>query len=117
MKTPRCGAMSFALALLLGMTTICAAKTFVYVSNALDGNIDAYSMDTSTGSLTPIGKAEAGKLVMPMATSPRITLCEKPVEIVTVVIARRTSPNGQAAWRSVGPASGMTLAEEPMVQA
>ena len=27
-------------------------------------------MDTSTGSLTPIGKAEAGKLVMPMAVSP-----------------------------------------------
>jgi 6-phosphogluconolactonase len=70
MKTPRSGATSFALALLLGMTTICAAKTFVYVSNAQDGNIDAYSMDTSTGSLTLIGKAEAGKLVMPMAVSP-----------------------------------------------
>src|SRR5277367_6152107 len=70
MKTPRSGATSFALALLLGMTTICAAKTFVYVSNALDGNIDAYTMDTSTGSLTPIGKVEAGKLVMPMAVSP-----------------------------------------------
>jgi hypothetical protein len=64
--------MSFALALLLaiGTTTICAAKTFVYVSNAQDGNIDAYTMDTSTGSLTPIGKVEAGKLVMPMAVSP-----------------------------------------------
>ncbi|MDI4233525.1 beta-propeller fold lactonase family protein [Bradyrhizobium sp. 31Argb] len=49
---------------------MCAAKTFVYVSNAQDGNIDAYTMDTSTGSLTPIGKAEAGKLVMPMAVSP-----------------------------------------------
>ena len=70
MKTPRSGATGFALALLLaiGTTTICAAKTFVYVSNALDGNIDAYTMDTSTGSLTPIGKA--GKLVMPMAVSP-----------------------------------------------
>ena len=64
--------MSFALALLLaiGTMTICAAKTFVYVSNAQDGNIDAYTMDTSSGSLTPIGKAEAGKLVMPMAVSP-----------------------------------------------
>jgi 6-phosphogluconolactonase len=72
MKTPRSAATSFALALLLaiGTTAICAAKTFVYVSNALDGNIDAYTMDTSTGSLTPIGKAEAGKLVMPMAVSP-----------------------------------------------
>ena len=72
MKTARSGAMSFALALLLaiGTTTICAAKTFVYVSNAQDGNIDAYTIDTSTGSLTPIGKVEAGKLVMPMAVSP-----------------------------------------------
>jgi 6-phosphogluconolactonase len=47
-----------------------SAKTFVYVSNAQDGNIDAYSMDQNTGTLTPIGKAEAGKLVMPMAVSP-----------------------------------------------
>ena len=72
MKTPRSAATSFAMALLLaiGTTAICAAKTFVYVSNAQDGNIDAYTMDTSTGSLTPIGKAEAGKLVMPMAVSP-----------------------------------------------
>lgn len=72
MKTPRSGATSLALALLfaIGATSICAAKTFVYVSNAQDGNIDAYTMDTSSGSLTPIGKAEAGKLVMPMAVSP-----------------------------------------------
>src|SRR5258705_5535839 len=46
------------------------AKTFVYVSNEQDGNIDAYIMDTSTGALTPIGKAEAAKLVMPMTVSP-----------------------------------------------
>lgn len=47
-----------------------SAKTFVYVSNAQDGNIDAYTMDKSSGALTPVGKAEAGKLVMPMAASP-----------------------------------------------
>jgi 6-phosphogluconolactonase len=47
-----------------------AAKTFVYVSNAQDGNIDAYSMDMSTGALTSIGKVDAAKLVMPMAVSP-----------------------------------------------
>jgi hypothetical protein len=51
MKTPRSAVTSFAMALLLaiGTTAICAAKTFVYVSNAQDGNIDAYTMDTSTG--------------------------------------------------------------------
>jgi 6-phosphogluconolactonase len=72
MKTLRSGARSLALALLfaIGAISICAAKTFVYVSNAQDGNIDAYTMDTSTGALTPIGKAEASKLVMPMTVGP-----------------------------------------------
>jgi 6-phosphogluconolactonase len=46
------------------------AKTFVYVSNAQDGNIDAYVLDKGSGALTPVGKAEAAKLVMPMAVSP-----------------------------------------------
>jgi 6-phosphogluconolactonase len=46
------------------------AKTFVYVSNAQDGNIDTYNMDMSTGALTPVGKTEAAKLVMPMTLSP-----------------------------------------------
>jgi uncharacterized membrane protein (DUF485 family) len=51
MKTPRSGATSFALALLLaiGTTTVSAVKTFVYVSNAQNGNIDAYTMDMRTG--------------------------------------------------------------------
>ena len=57
-------------ALWLGAMTPVAARTFVYVSNAQDGNIDAYTMDTSTGALTSIGKTEAGKLVMPLAISP-----------------------------------------------
>ncbi len=44
MKTPRSGATSVALALLfvIGVTSMSVAKTFVYVSNAQDGNIDAY---------------------------------------------------------------------------
>ena len=58
MKTLRSGARSLALALLfaIGAISICAAKTFVYVSNAQDGNIDAYTMDTSTGALTPMAR-------------------------------------------------------------
>ena len=62
MKTPRSGATSFVLALLcvVGVTSMSVAKTFVYVSNAQDGNIDAYVMDMSTGALTSIGKSEAG---------------------------------------------------------
>jgi 6-phosphogluconolactonase len=46
------------------------AKTFVYVSSAADGVIDIYTLDAKTGALAPAGKAEAGKLVMPMAISP-----------------------------------------------
>src|ERR1700736_2743996 len=72
MKTPTTQAASLALALLLtiGASSFCVAKTFVYVSNAQDGNIDAFALDAGTGALTPIGKAEAAKLVMPMAVSP-----------------------------------------------
>lgn len=72
MKMPKSAAASVALALLfvIGVTSMSVAKTFVYVSNAQDGNIDAYTMDMSTGALTPIGKAEAAKLVMPMTVSP-----------------------------------------------
>jgi 6-phosphogluconolactonase len=63
---------SLALALLfaIGATSMSMAKTFVYVSNAQDGNIDTYTMDMNTGALTSVGKAEAAKLVMPMAVSP-----------------------------------------------
>jgi 6-phosphogluconolactonase len=72
MKTSRSGTTSLALALLfaIGVTSMSAAKTFVYVSNAQDGNIDSYIMDTSTGALTTIGKTEVAKLVMPMTVSP-----------------------------------------------
>src|ERR1700730_10073664 len=72
MKTSRSGATSLALALLfvIGVTSMSAPKTFVYVSNAQDGNTRAFARDAGAGALTPIGKAEAGKLVMPMAVSP-----------------------------------------------
>ncbi len=63
--------LSFAtLALCAAGVAPASAKTFVYVSNAQDGNIDAYTLDKSKGTLTSIGKTEAGKLVMPMAVSP-----------------------------------------------
>jgi len=52
------------------MAGAASAKTFVYVAAAADGTIDAYSLDTATGALTALGKAEAGKSVMPLVTSP-----------------------------------------------
>jgi 6-phosphogluconolactonase len=59
-----------AAALSAAISTGALAKTFVYVSAASAGMIDAYAMDEATGMLTPISKFEAGKAVMPMATSP-----------------------------------------------
>src|SRR5262245_27483148 len=69
---PNRAAKSLACALLFafGAITMSTAKTFVYVSNAQDGNIDRSLMAAGPGSLTPIGKADAGKLVMPMNVSP-----------------------------------------------
>ena len=57
MKT-KSGAAGVALALLFvaAVTSMSEAKTFVYVSNSQDGNIDAFLMDTTTGALTSIGK-------------------------------------------------------------
>ena len=47
-----------------------ASATFVYVSNAEDGDIGVYRMNTATGELQPGARATASKHVMPMAVSP-----------------------------------------------
>jgi 6-phosphogluconolactonase len=104
MKMPGSAATSVALALLLviGVTSMSAAKTFVYVSNAQDGNIDAYMMDTSTGALTPIGKTEAAKLVMPMTVSPSkkhlyAVIRSQPTRVLTYAIDPATGALTQKA--------------------
>jgi len=104
MKMPRSVATSVALALLfvIGVTSMSVAKTFVYVSNAQDGNIDAYIMDTSTGALTPIGKAEAAKLVMPMTVSPSkkylyAVIRSQPTRVLTYAIDPATGALTQKA--------------------
>jgi 6-phosphogluconolactonase len=78
------------------------AKTFVYVSNAQDGNIDAYVLDMSSGALAPIGKTEAGKLVMPMAVSPSkkhlyAVVRSQPVRVLTYAIDPATGALSQKA--------------------
>lgn len=104
MKTPGSGATRFMLALLfvVGVTSMSEAKTFVYVSNAQDGNIDAYVMDMSTGTLASIGKSEAGKLVMPMAVSPSkkhlyAVVRSQPVRVLTFAIDPATGALAQKA--------------------
>ena len=52
-----------AIAALAGTTFPAIAKTFVYVSNAEDGDIDAYVMDGESGALSSIGKMPAGIFV------------------------------------------------------
>src|SRR5215475_7246655 len=104
MKMPRSGMTSFALAVLfaIGATSMPMAKTFVYVSNAQDGNIDAYAMDMSTGALTPVGKAEAAKLVMPMTLSPNkkflyAVVRSQPTRVLTYAIDPATGALSQKA--------------------
>jgi 6-phosphogluconolactonase len=46
-----------------------SAATFVYVSNAEDGDIGTYTL-RSDGSLQPGARVKAGKVVMPMSVSP-----------------------------------------------
>jgi 6-phosphogluconolactonase len=53
-----------------GAVAAAHAQTFVYVSAAEDGVINSYRLDQSTGALSVLGTTPAGKLVMPMATSP-----------------------------------------------
>jgi 6-phosphogluconolactonase len=103
MKT-RSGAAGVALALLFvaGVTSMSEAKTFVYVSNAQDGNIDAFLMDTTTGALTSIGKAEAAKMVMPMAVSPNkkylyAVVRSQPTRVLTYAIDPATGALSQKA--------------------
>jgi len=104
MKTPGSVATSFVLALLcvVGVTSMSEAKTFVYVSNAQDGNIDAYVLDMSSGALASIGKTEAGKLVMPMAVSPSkkhlyAVVRSQPVRVLTFAIDPATGALSQKA--------------------
>jgi len=104
MKMPRSAATSVALALLfvIGVTSMAAARTFVYVSNAQDGNIDGYIMDTSTGALTSIGKADAAKLVMPMTVSPSkkylyAVIRSQPTRVLTYAIDPATGALTQKA--------------------
>ena len=63
--------MKAAIAILLSMLfgTPALAATFVYVSNADDGEIGTYTLQPD-GSLKPGQRIKAEKIVMPMAVSP-----------------------------------------------
>ena len=107
MRAPRMRAAGLAAAFLFvtGAASMSVAKTFVYVSNAQDGNIDAYIMDTSNGALTPIGKTDAAKLVMPMAVSPNkktlyAVIRSQPVRVLSYAI---DPANGKLTQKASAP--------------
>ena len=80
-------------ALMLGAGAVSAA-TYVYVSNAEDGDIGSYTLQAD-GSLQPGARTEAGKVVMPMAVSPDrrflfAAIRSKPFSAITYSIDRQT---------------------------
>jgi len=90
-----------ALSLLLMAAGTTQAATYVYVSNAEDGNIGMYTM-ASDGTLKPGDRVEAGKLVMPMSVSPDkrflfAAVRTKPFTAVTYAIDRKTGALKQVA--------------------
>src|SRR5580765_8466959 len=80
-----------ATATLIGSTPALAA-TFVYVSNADDGDIGVYQMQDS-GELQPGARVRAASVVMPMAVSPDQRFLyaasrSKPYQVHVYTIAR-----------------------------
>lgn len=87
--------------LLLMVSAVAHAATYVYVSNAEDGNIGMYTMG-SDGTLKPGDRVEAGKLVMPMSVSPDkrflfAAVRTKPFTAITYAIDRKTGTLKQVA--------------------
>jgi 6-phosphogluconolactonase len=67
------------------------AATFVYVSNAGDGNISVYKLNAGNGALQALGTAPAGMAVMPMAISPDrrylyASIRSKPYSVISYLI-------------------------------
>ena len=72
-----------------------SSKTFVYVSNAEDGDIATYTVRPDTGMLEPGPRVKAEKMVMPMAVSPdrrflHAAIRSKPYSVISYAIDART---------------------------
>jgi len=79
---------------LVASASAAPAATYVYVSNAEDGNIGTYTLQPD-GTLQPGARAEAGKVVMPMSVSPDkrflyAAIRSKPFAVMTYSIDRKT---------------------------
>src|SRR5215472_13082300 len=94
MKTFLGLASAIVLTVLMPLAGAAQAATFVYVSNAEDGDIGTYTL-LPDGSLRPGARVEAGKPVMPMAVSPDrrflyAAVRSKPFTVITYAIDRTT---------------------------
>jgi 6-phosphogluconolactonase len=81
-------------AALIGLASAAQAATFVYVSNAEDGNIGMYTLQPD-GTLQPGARVDAGKPVMPMSVSPDkrflfAAVRSKPFTVITYAIDPKT---------------------------
>ena len=79
---------------LMSTAAAACAATFIYVSNAEDGDIGVYTLNPD-GALQPGARAKAGNLVMPMAASPDkrflyAAVRSKPYAVLTYAIDRGT---------------------------
>jgi 6-phosphogluconolactonase len=79
----------------LASSTSALAATFVYVSNAEDGDIATYRMNPDTGELQPGARVKAANLVMPMVVSPDrrflyAAVRSKPFAVITYSVDRGT---------------------------
>ena len=100
-------ARTFVFSAVLACAGTASAGTFVYVSNADDGDIGVYALNPD-GALQPGARVKAGNLVMPMAASPDkrflyAAVRSKPYAVLTYAIDRNTGALKQL--------SGGTLAE------
>lgn len=85
-----------AVSVLMLCASAVSAATYVYVSNAEDGDIGSYTLKAD-GSLQPGPRVEAGKVVMPMAVSPDrrflfAAIRSKPFTALTYGIDRHDRP-------------------------
>src|SRR5471030_3554737 len=76
-------------------SSVATSATFVYVSNAEDGDIGTYRMNPATGELQPGARVKAAGLVMPMAVSPdrhflHAAIRTRPYAVMTYSIDRGT---------------------------
>ncbi len=94
MRTLASLASGLGLIALMALTGAVHAATFVYVSNAEDGDIGTYTLQPD-GGLVPGARVAAGKPVMPMTVSPDrrflyAAVRSKPFAVLTYAIDRKT---------------------------